>query len=128
VARDRACVYPDRSCHGESCPWSRGFFDRLPVACAEAAAAPGLLEPQAVRDLALRHEVCPYYLAQEMARWADVVVADVNYWFDQQALLPALTQQFGWRTALLIDEGHHLLERARAMYSTRWNEADWRAA
>jgi len=128
VARDQACEHPELSCHGESCPLARGFFDRLPAARAEAACAPALLEPAAVRELALRHEVCPYYLSQEMARWADVVVADVNYWFDQQALLPVLAQQFGWRSALLIDEGHHLLERARAMYSARWNEADWRAA
>lgn len=128
VARDQACEHPDLSCHGESCPLARGFFDRLPAARAEAAAAPELLEPATMRELALRHEICPYYLSQEMTRWADVVVADVNYWFDQQALLPALAQQFGWRTALLVDEGHHLLERARAMYSARWSEADWRAA
>ena len=28
------------------------------------------------------HEVCPYYLAQEMVRWGDVVVGDYNYYFD----------------------------------------------
>ena len=45
----------------------------------------------ALRELALQHEVCPYYLAQELARWGDVVVGDYNYYFDASALLHGLT-------------------------------------
>jgi hypothetical protein len=41
--------------------------------------------------VALAHQVCPYYLGQEMARWADVLVADYNYYFDA-ALLFGLAQ------------------------------------
>src|SRR5690606_29760914 len=32
TARDKACVHPDRACHGESCPLAAGFYDRLPGA------------------------------------------------------------------------------------------------
>ena len=35
-----------------------------------------------VRELAREHAVCPYYLSQELARWADVVVGDYNHFFD----------------------------------------------
>ncbi len=37
VARDKACAYPGRACHGESCPLANGFYDRLPAAleCAQ---------------------------------------------------------------------------------------------
>jgi hypothetical protein len=32
IARDKACEYPDKACHGESCPLAAGFYDRLPAA------------------------------------------------------------------------------------------------
>src|SRR5690606_23654898 len=73
VARDKACEHPELACHGASCPLARGFYDRLPAA-REAAAHCGRNDQQQLREVALSHEVCPYYLSQEMARWADVVV------------------------------------------------------
>ncbi|MDF0729535.1 ATP-dependent DNA helicase [Pseudomonas entomophila] len=116
IARDKACEYPERACHGESCPLAQGFYDRLPAA-REAAARVPLLDRTAVREVALAHRVCPYYLSQEMARWVDVVVADYNYYFDAHALLFALGQANQWRVAVLVDEAHNLVERGRAMYS-----------
>ncbi|WP_434771524.1 ATP-dependent DNA helicase [Pseudomonas entomophila] len=116
IARDKACEHPDKACHGESCPLAQGFYDRLPAARAAASQRP-LLDQAGVRDVALAHQVCPYYLGQEMARWADVVVADYNYYFDAHALLFGLAQANQWRTAVLVDEAHNLVERGRQMYS-----------
>ncbi|MEJ6001727.1 ATP-dependent DNA helicase [Paucibacter soli] len=116
VAREKACEHPDRACHGESCPLAQGFYDRLPAA--RAAAAQELQLGQArLRELALAHQVCPYYLSQELVRWVDVVVGDYNYFFDVSALLHGLTQANQWRVALLVDEAHNLVERGRKMYS-----------
>ena len=78
--------------------------------------------------MALAHEVCPYYLAQELTRWSDVVVGDYNYYYDSSALLYGLTRQNEWRVAVLVDEAHNLLERARKMYSASWDQAALRAA
>jgi len=116
IARDKACEYPDKACHGESCPLAAGFYDRLPAA-REAAAALPLLDRANLREVALAHQVCPYYLGQEMARWVDVLVADYNYYFDAHALLFGLTQLNQWRVAVLVDEAHNLVERGRSMYS-----------
>ncbi len=116
VARDKACEYPGTACHGEACPLARGFYDRLPAARAAAMEVP-MLDKAQVRELALAHQVCPYYLAQELARWVDVLVADYNYYFDQNALLFALAQADQWRLAVAVDEAHNLVERARQMYS-----------
>ncbi|OPA90136.1 ATP-dependent DNA helicase [Pseudomonas fluorescens] len=116
VARDKACEHLEKACHGESCPLAKGFYDRLPAA-REAAAQVRLLDQRTLREVALAHSVCPYYLSQEMARWADLVVADYNYYFDFGALLFGLGQLNGWRAAVLVDEAHNLVERARAMYS-----------
>lgn len=116
VARDKACEHLDKACHGESCPLARGFYDRLPAA-REAAARAGWLDRNALREVALEHQVCPYYLAQEMTRWADVVVGDYNYYFDLTANLYGLSQTHGWRVAVLVDEAHNLIDRGRQMYS-----------
>lgn len=116
IARDKACEYPDKACHGESCPLAQGFYDRLPAARAAAALQP-MLDRAGLREVALAHQVCPYYLGQEMARWVDVLVADYNYYFDAHALLFSLTQLNQWRVAVLVDEAHNLVERGRSMYS-----------
>ncbi len=116
VAREKACEHPDKACHGESCPLARGFYDRLGAA-REAAVQQAFLDREALRGVALAHGICPYYLAQEMQRWSDVVVGDVNHWFDLNAQAWAMAQAEGWRVQLLLDEAHNLTERARAMYS-----------
>ena len=127
MARDKACVHPDKACHGDSCPLARGFYDRLPQARATALATTqsGLIE---VQKVAAEHEVCPYYLAQELVRWSDVIVGDYNYFFDVTALLYGLTQAQQWRVALLIDEAHNLVERGRSMYTAELSPLSLRAA
>ena len=118
VARDKACELPGTACHGDACPLARGFYDRLPEARADALAEPSqLLDQESVRSVALVHGICPYYLSQELVRWVDVVVGDYNYFFDFGGLLHAFTLANDWRVALLVDEAHNLLERARSMYS-----------
>jgi len=116
VARETACEHPDKACHGGSCPLAKGFYDKLERARSAASKVESLTR-DALRKVALEHEVCPYYLSQEMVRWADVVVGDYNYYFDSAALLHAMTRANEWRVAVLVDEAHNLVERARAMYS-----------
>ena len=119
VARDKSCEHPDKACHGDSCPLAHGFYDRLPQARYSAVerATAGALDKTAMRDVALSHNICPYYLTQEMTTWADVVVGDYNYYFDTSAMLHAMTVNHQWRISVLIDEAHNLIERARSMYS-----------
>ena len=116
ASRDKSCEYPDKTCHGESCPLARGFYDRLPAARMAASGVP-VLNRAALREVALAHEVCPYYLGSEMTRWSDLIVGDYNYYFDGGAMLYGLAQANGWRVSVLVDEAHNMVARARAMYS-----------
>lgn len=116
AARDKACEHPDKACHGESCPLAKGFYDRLPAA-RQAALAHPMLDRDALREVALAHAVCPYYLGSEMARWSDVIVGDYNYWFDSGAMLYGLALANQWRVSVLVDEAHNMVSRARAMYT-----------
>ena len=127
VARDKACEHPTKACHGDSCPLAKGFYDRLPAARQAAvgvtpAAAPRL-DRGGLRAIALQHEVCPYYLAQELVHWADVVVGDYNYYFDLGGMLHGLAHANDWRVGVLVDEAHNLVPRAREMYSATLSRA-----
>jgi len=127
VARDKACVHPERSCHGDSCPLAKGFYDRLEGARSAALANP-VMDQAALRAVGDAHQVCPYYLSQEMVRWADVVIGDYNYYFDDGGLLHAMQVENEWRSGLLVDEAHNLIERGRLMHTQALLEDDLRAA
>jgi DNA excision repair protein ERCC-2 len=116
VAKEQACEYPDKACHGDACPLARGFYDRVAAARAQAVQS-AWLDAADVRRIGLQHQVCPYYLSQDLVRWADVWVADVNHFFDTRALLWGMMQAEEWRCAVLVDEAHNLVERTRQMYS-----------
>lgn len=127
VSKDEACEHPDKACHGDACTLARGFYDRLPAARQEAVAQ-GWLDAPAQRQIALRHGICPYYLGQELVRWADVLVGDVNHLFDSKGLLWGLSQALGWTLAVLVDEAHNLVERARQMYTAELRLSQVRSA
>ena len=119
VSKDDACEHPDKACHGESCPLAKGFFDRLPDARAEAVQSKEPLNQENLAKIAADHDICPYFLAQEMARWCDLIIGDVNRLFDQSALLHGLIRQNNWQASVLVDEAHNLVDRARGMYSVQ---------
>ena len=125
VAREKACEHPEKSCNGESCTLANGFYDRLPAARA-AAVLIDTLTREALREIARTHRVCPYYLSTELVRWCDVVIGDYNYFFDSSAMLHALTLANEWQVAVLVDEAHNLIDRARAMYSAQLSQAGLR--
>jgi len=126
AAKNTACEHPDKACHGESCPLARGFYDRLPAARAAALADGRSLDRATLREIALAHQVCPYYLGSELARWADIVIGDYNYYFDISAMLHSLTQMNEWKVNVLVDEAHNMISRARKMYSAELEHASLR--
>lgn len=124
VAREKSCEYPDRACHGESCPLAKGFYDKLPAARL-AALEHGLMDKDVLKTVAAQHGLCPYYLGQDLMSWSDVVVGDYNYYFDLYALLYAGTVINEWQVSVLVDEAHNMIERARKMYSAELNQAEF---
>ncbi|HSW05339.1 ATP-dependent DNA helicase [Aquabacterium sp.] len=127
VPKTQACEHPDKACHGDACPLARGFYERLPAA-REEAVAEGWLDAAAQRRIALRHGICPYYLGQELLRWADVLVGDVQHLFDSSGQLWGLMQALNWQLAVLVDEAHNLVERTRQMYSAELQLSQIRTA
>lgn len=126
-SKEAGCIEPDRLCQGDSCPLAEGFFDKLPQARAEAfELSDANLDVTGLRALAAKHQICPYFFGQEMARWADIVVADINQYLAPTALLSAYLQQDEWRAIALVDESHNLVSRCRDLYSIGLNQAQFR--
>lgn len=127
VPKEQACEHPDKACHGDACPLARGFYDRLGAARQEAVAL-GWMDAAAQRQVALRHGICPYYLGQELVRWSDVLVGDVHHYFDANGQLWGLMQALDWQLAVLVDEAHNLVDRARQMYTAELRLSEVQAA
>jgi len=123
VAKEKVCEHPDKSCHGESCPLAKGFYDRLPSARSAILTAL-IFDRTAVQKIASHHQICPYYLSHELVRWTDVVVGDYNYYFDLNAMLHGLTVNNQWRISILVDEAHNMIERARKMYTAELDQGN----
>lgn len=127
MAKEQVCLSPGRACHGDDCPYARGYYDRLPDALVDALEQT-LLDPECLAGIARRHEVCPYQLSLDLAPWADVIVADVHHVFSPTANLANRLSEDGRRWTVLLDEAHGLPDRARQMYGAGLAKADILAA
>lgn len=116
TARDRICFSPGKACHGDDCPFARGYYDRLPAAL-DAAIAARSLPRETVEEIARRFEICPYQLADDLLPWVDIVIADLHYLYSLYPVLGNRISRDGRRWSVLLDEAHNLPERARGMYS-----------
>ncbi len=113
-AKDKQC--PEKTvCHPDFCPRAKGHFLRDSAAIEEMMQQDDW-SPEAIRQMADKHNLCPFEFSLSLAEIADLTVCDYNY-----ALDPAVhIQRIFDRTAnvtLLIDEAHNLLHRVRDMLS-----------
>jgi DNA excision repair protein ERCC-2 len=115
TARDSICLSPGSACHGDECPFARGYYDKLPVAMSAALGRP-LLRRQEIESIAREHEVCPYQLALDLMPWMDVVIADIHYVYSLTAAVGAMLDSQQQRWTILLDEAHNLPARARGMF------------
>lgn len=120
-AKESVCLSPGSACHGDDCPYARGYYDRLQDAMVDAVQA-GALQRDTLQQIARTHTVCPYQLATDLLPWVDIVIADAHYVFSLQPLLAARPDQER-RWTVLLDEAHNLPERARKMYSASVTKA-----
>lgn len=122
TAREKICLSPGSACHGDDCPYARGYYDKLPQAMQAAITAPSLRRHD-IENLAREYVVCPYQLALDLLPWVDLVIADIHYVYSLQGTLGALMDSDARRWTVLLDEAHNLPGRARGMYSARLTKA-----
>ena len=118
TAKEKICFSPESACTPDECPYAKGFFDRLNPAL-EAALEIDALTRDAIEQLANAHQICPFEFSLELVNWADCIIGDYNYAFDPTVRLKRLFDDGGGRYAVLVDEAHNLVDRAREMFSAQ---------
>ena len=118
TAKDKICPYPDCICSGESCPYARGYFDRIGQAVGDGLNVQNL-DREGILALARKHQVCPFEMSLDLAEQAEAVICDYNYVFDPNVRLKRFFEGRNSGGVLLIDEAHHLPDRVSDMLSAR---------
>ena len=124
TAKEKLCSgLVEGRCDPTVCPLAIGYYDRQKEALKEALDIEDL-HPEALMQLAGRHELCPFELQLDISEHCDVVVCDYNYAFDPRVRLKRFFQD-RFDGALLIDEAHNLVSRARDMLSASLSMRDY---
>ncbi|MDA8141301.1 MAG: DEAD/DEAH box helicase [Desulfobacteraceae bacterium] len=118
TAKEKICFSPGSACTPDECPFAKGYFDRLNSALA-ALFENDALNREVIERIAREHQVCPFEFSLEAVSWADGVICDYNYAFDPNVMLKRLFGEEAEHHAVLVDEAHNLVDRARDMYSAQ---------
>ncbi len=125
TAKEKACPFKGIPCDPGACPRAAGYFDRRRDALTEALSL-SRLDEAAIAAHAEKWALCPFELSLDLSEQADVIICDYNYAFDPRVRLKRFFLDKG-EYALLIDEAHHLPERARGMLSAGISRRDFSA-
>ena len=113
TAKEKCCLLDRVDCMG--CPHALGYYDRRRDALKEAVHMQKL-DAEAIREMAVDHNLCPFELSLDISETADVIICDYNYAFDPRVRIKRYFDQKS-RVGLLVDEAHNLSDRAREMLS-----------
>ncbi len=117
TAKERIC-----ECHSvcksdpRACPRAVRGEKISEAALALAKSGKTVIGCEDIRAAAREAGVCPYELSLAYSELAEFIICDVNYAFDPSVYLRRYFDE-GGDFALLIDEAHNLVSRAREMYS-----------
>ncbi|MBE6558970.1 MAG: ATP-dependent DNA helicase [Ruminococcaceae bacterium] len=112
-----------RFCNPETCPYAKGYYDRLEGVMQELLSEEGrVYTPRVISAAAERGKVCPYELSLDLSERCEIVICDYNYVFSPSVYLRRYFAEGvpggeGNRYIFLVDEAHNLADRARDLYS-----------
>ncbi len=119
-SKESMCFYK-KKCDAKFCQYSEGYYSRLRPALAEALLNDDIT-PELVSEIALKHRICPHEFSLDIMNFCTVVIGDYNHAFDPRvSLVRAFSEEVDSRNAVLIDEAHNMVDRAREMYSASFS-------
>jgi DNA excision repair protein ERCC-2 len=117
-AKEKMCANDRVFCHEDVCPYARRYPAKMEKSrILDRLLTSPHLSPENIFAEAKAEEVCPFEVQLELARNADVLVADYNYVFDPGSALTHLRDEGLRETILVIDEAHNLPDRIRKIFS-----------
>ncbi|MGF7034339.1 Rad3-related DNA helicase [Paenibacillus mucilaginosus] len=117
TAKEKVCFKEEVRCTREACEYADGYYDRINGAVLDLLSHETRMSREVIARYAEKHRVCPFEFSLDAAYAADCVICDYNYIFDPRVSLKRTYEEGRRRTALLIDEAHNLVDRAREMFS-----------
>lgn len=127
TAKEKICFQDEVRCEKEHCPFANGYYDRINGAVLDILTNETIMTRPIIEQYAYKHQVCPFEYSLDIAYAADAVICDYNYIFDPRISLKRQYAEMKKKTALLIDEAHNLVDRAREMYSAELTKAPFLA-
>lgn len=121
TGKQRACLNPVGACL-PSCPYATNFYDKF-YTVGESLLNASILDFSTLEQQAKEYQICPYFLAQMLAPWFDVIIGDYNYGLDNEGSLSWLTEAQKEHYALLVDEAHNVNERSKSLYSAELSQS-----
>ncbi|MYL49651.1 ATP-dependent DNA helicase [Halobacillus litoralis] len=117
TAKDKICFQEETICQPDYCEFADGYYDRINGAIVDILLHETQMTRPVIESYARKHKVCPFEFSLDLTDVSDVIIGDYNYIFDPRVSLKRLMPDRKKKTALLVDESHNLVERAREMYS-----------
>lgn len=118
TAKDKLCVLEKPDCNPLSCPRARGHEDRVNDAVYDLITHEKSIDRETIISYAQKHQVCPFEFSLDVAIWCDAIICDYNYCFNPDVYFRRFFNDSNVKSyALLVDEAHNLVDRAREMYS-----------
>ncbi|GLX70622.1 ATP-dependent DNA helicase [Paenibacillus glycanilyticus] len=125
TAKEKVCFKDETRCTPEYCEYAEGYYDRVNGALLDMLSEETRMTREVIERYARKHRVCPFEFSLDAAYAADAVICDYNYIFDPRVNLKRLFEEQKRQTALLVDEAHNLVDRAREMYSAELRKSDF---
>ena len=124
TAREKLCIQEGgHPCDVKTCPLAIGYYDRRQPAMRDALNREAITR-SALEAVSREHQVCPFELSLDVSLWVDALVCDYNYVFHPQVYLRRHFAKSAGDYALLVDEAHNLVDRAREMFSADLNSRE----
>ncbi|MEF3302424.1 ATP-dependent DNA helicase [Paenibacillus sp. GYB003] len=123
TAKEKICFKEETRCEKLYCEYADGYYDRINAALYDLWSRETAITRDVIEAYARKHRVCPFEFSLDAAYEADAVVCDYNYVFDPRVSLKRLFEEEKRHTAVLVDEAHNLVDRAREMYSGELTKA-----
>ena len=125
TAKDKVCFKEETICQKEYCEFANGYYDRINEAFLDIFSHETFINRTTIEEYARKHTLCPFEFSLDLAFVADAIICDYNYIFDPKVSLKRFFDEHKRDTALLIDEAHNLVDRAREMFSAELQKSSF---
>ena len=117
TSKAKACATKSRICKPEKCPFAKGYFNKSRTAIEDIYKNNNLFDFVKINEYANKYQICPFEFSLDLSEFCDLIVCDYNYVFDPKAHLMRYFDDNTYKSKILCDESHNLVDRSKEMYS-----------